>query len=354
MNIYGYIRVSSRDQNEDRQLLSLKQIGVLEKNIYLDKQSGRDFNRPQYRKMVRKLRKDDLLYIKSIDRLGRNYEEILEQWRVLTKEKGVDIVVLDMPLLDTRSKTFVTLIEDGSELPQSLCKGVSDKVFFSTESLGSFSETIIKNLNEFDLMDVIEDTAKDFGVSIGEKMFHFVSGPAGKALDAIFVMGKFENEFLQHMNFVRSQGVGSVYIQNQKGFRASQQIKVESKNGFSDETSLRVFKVELDSEKLEELKKTNLEVYNAIKDRTSYTYNISLMEGGEEIQPEEKVQVYIPIPEKMKLFAYLGKTKIYRVEADGSLTEMDVKIKNGGFTFETSHFSVYTINEQIPKSAQNL
>ena len=102
MNIYGYIRVSSRDQNEDRQLLSLKQIGVLEKNIYLDKQSGRDFNRPQYRKMVRKLKKDDLLYIKSIDRLGRNYEEILEQWRVLTKEKGVDIVVLDMPLLDTR------------------------------------------------------------------------------------------------------------------------------------------------------------------------------------------------------------------------------------------------------------
>ena len=247
------------------------------------------------------------------------------------------------------SKAFVTLIEDGSELPQNLCKGVSDKVFFSTESLGSFSETIIKNLNEFDLMDVIEDTAKDFGVSIGEKMFHFVSGPAGKALDAIFAMGKFENEFLQHMNFVRSQGVGSVYIQNQKGFRSSQQIKVESKNGFSDETSLRVFKVELDSEKLEELKKTNLEVYNAIKDRTSYTYNISLMESGEEIQPEENVQVYIPIPEKMKLFAYLGKTKIYRVEADGTLTEMDVKIKNGGFTFETSHFSVYTLIEESLK-----
>ena len=79
MNIYGYIRVSSRDQNEDRQLLSLKQIGVLEKNIYLDKQSGRDFNRPQYRKMVRKLKKDDLLYIKSIDRLGRNYT-VLPSW----------------------------------------------------------------------------------------------------------------------------------------------------------------------------------------------------------------------------------------------------------------------------------
>lgn len=102
MSIYGYIRVSSRDQNEDRQLIVLKEVGVSEKNIYLDKQSGKDFNRPQYKKLLRKLKKDDLLYVKSIDRLGRNYEEILQQWRVLTKEKGIDIVVLDMPLLDTR------------------------------------------------------------------------------------------------------------------------------------------------------------------------------------------------------------------------------------------------------------
>ena len=102
MNIYGYIRVSSRDQNEDRQLIALKEVGVSDKNIYLDKQSGKDFNRPQYKKLLRKLKKDDLLYIKSIDRLGRNYEEILQQWLVLTKERGIDIVVLDMPMLDTR------------------------------------------------------------------------------------------------------------------------------------------------------------------------------------------------------------------------------------------------------------
>ena len=102
MNIYGYIRVSSRDQNEDRQLIALKEVGVSDKNIYLDKPSGKDFNRPQYKKLLRKMKKDDLLYIKSIDRLGRNYEEILQQWRMLTKDKGIDIVVLDMPLLDTR------------------------------------------------------------------------------------------------------------------------------------------------------------------------------------------------------------------------------------------------------------
>ena len=102
MHIYGYIRVSSKDQNEDRQWIALKDAGVASDDIFLDKQSGKDFNRPQYKRLLRSLQAGDLLYIKSIDRLGRNYEEILEQWRILTKEKGVDIVVLDMPLLDTR------------------------------------------------------------------------------------------------------------------------------------------------------------------------------------------------------------------------------------------------------------
>lgn len=100
--VYGYVRVSTREQNEDRQMIALQQIQIPEKNIYVDKQSGKDFHRPMYQQMIKKLKKEDLLYIKSIDRLGRNYEEILEQWRVLTKEKRIDIVVLDMPLLDTR------------------------------------------------------------------------------------------------------------------------------------------------------------------------------------------------------------------------------------------------------------
>lgn len=101
-NIYGYVRVSTREQNEVRQLLAMQEAAVPAANIYMDKQSGKDFERPRYQKLLRRMKADDLLYIKSIDRLGRNYEEILEQWRVLTKEKHVDIVVLDMPLLDTR------------------------------------------------------------------------------------------------------------------------------------------------------------------------------------------------------------------------------------------------------------
>ena len=101
--IYGYVRVSSTDQNEDRQMMALNKVNVPEKNIYMDKLSGKDFNRPQYKKLVRKLKPGDLLYILSIDRLGRNYEEIQNQWRILTKEIGIDICVLDMPLLDTRN-----------------------------------------------------------------------------------------------------------------------------------------------------------------------------------------------------------------------------------------------------------
>ena len=102
-DIYGYVRVSSTDQNEDRQLVAMLEKNIPQRNIYIDKQSGKDFERPQYKKLVKKLREGDLLYILSIDRLGRNYEDIQKQWRILTKDIGVDICVIDMPLLDTRN-----------------------------------------------------------------------------------------------------------------------------------------------------------------------------------------------------------------------------------------------------------
>lgn len=102
LNSYGYIRVSSTDQNEDRQLIALREKAVPEQHIYMDKQSGKDFERPQYKRLVKKLKPGDLLYVLSIDRLGRDYAEIQNQWRVLTKEVGIDICVIDMPLLDTR------------------------------------------------------------------------------------------------------------------------------------------------------------------------------------------------------------------------------------------------------------
>lgn len=101
-NVFGYVRVSSKDQNEDRQVITMREMQIPEENIFIDKQSGKDFNRPQYKKLLRKVKPDDLIYIKSIDRLGRNYAEILDQWKVITKDKRVDLYVMDMPILDTR------------------------------------------------------------------------------------------------------------------------------------------------------------------------------------------------------------------------------------------------------------
>lgn len=105
---YGYVRVSSRDQNEERQIIAMHEFGVDDRQIYMDKQSGKDFDRPQYRKLMRKIKSGDTLVIKSIDRLGRNYDEILVQWRTITKQKKASIVVLDMPLLDTRQNRDLT------------------------------------------------------------------------------------------------------------------------------------------------------------------------------------------------------------------------------------------------------
>lgn len=105
---YAYVRVSSKDQREDRQLVALGELPIERRNIYIDKCSGRDFDRPAYRRLLKRLKPGDILYIHSIDRLGRDYDEILEQWRTLTKERRVDVVVLDMPLLDTRQKNDLT------------------------------------------------------------------------------------------------------------------------------------------------------------------------------------------------------------------------------------------------------
>lgn len=113
-NIFGYVRISTKDQNEDRQMIAMREFGVKRENIFFDKKSGKDFDRPQYRKMMARIHKGDILVIKSIDRLGRNYDEILEQWRTITKMRKASIVVLDMPLLDTRQNRNLagTLIAD--------------------------------------------------------------------------------------------------------------------------------------------------------------------------------------------------------------------------------------------------
>lgn len=114
MSDYGYVRVSTAEQNEDRQMIAMNEAGVPKGNIFADKQSGKDFERPAYKKLMKKLKPGDVVYFKSIDRMGRNYKDMIEQWRIITKEKGADVVVLDMPILDTRQQKNLigTLISD--------------------------------------------------------------------------------------------------------------------------------------------------------------------------------------------------------------------------------------------------
>ena len=134
MKVYGYVRVSSTDQNENRQLIAMSELCVPQSQIYIDKQSGKNFNRPQYQKLIKKLKSGDILYISSIDRLGRNYEEIQNQWRIITKEKDVDIAVIDMPLLDTRLHkdlmgTFISdiVLQILSFIAQSECENIKKR-----------------------------------------------------------------------------------------------------------------------------------------------------------------------------------------------------------------------------------
>ena len=168
----------------------------------------------------------------------------------------------------------------------------------------------------------------------------------------IFTLGKAENVIIQYHDVTNSAGQGSIFIQNQGGgLRSCQQIKVESKTGFSDDTALNVFTVTLDSSILDVIQSLDPDIYEKMMDGVTYTYNISLLKDGAETQPNGMVTVYIPIPEDLKVLAYAsmvagnvtGKVSIYRMEEDGSLTEMDVRIEDGCFVFTTDHFSLYTI-----------
>lgn len=253
------------------------------------------------------------------------------------------------------AKVYASIIKDGSDLPKKLLKNISKEALVTSEAMGNFVETISKNLDEFDLGGVVSKTATSFGWSVGQKMLSEFTGPAGVALKAMFTIGKAENVVLQYHDYMHSLGVGSIYIHNQGGgIRASQQIKIESETDFSNETSLNVFQVEIDNAALDVLKEMSPEIHELLTKGITYTYNISLLENGEEVQPGNAVTVYIPIPDNLTVLAQLGMTRIYRMEEDGSMTELEVEIKDGCFVFTTDHFSLYSIVGYNPASSDSV
>ena len=250
-------------------------------------------------------------------------------------------------------KIFAELVSDTDKMTQTLWKNIGKEALVTSESMGNFVDTAIRNLSEFGLLDVIRSTASDCGWSIGEKVFTDLSGPFGLALKVMFTVGKAENIIIQHHDVTHLAGCGCIVIQNQGGgIRSCQQIKVENENGFNDDTALNVFSVTLEADVLDLIEKYSPEIYDKMIGGVTYTYNISLMKDGNETQPDGEVTVYIPIPDELKVLAYAGELtdgglpvniKIYRIEEDGTLTEMDAKVEDGCFVFTTDHFSLYTI-----------
>ena len=281
---------------------------------------------------------------------------------------GVDILMSlksvagDISGFDANSKSFADkitkklveeaayaqFIKDEDKFAKNLVKGVSKKsTIFNSESLGNFSETFVNNLNSLKIEKLIFDTAVDFGWGIGESVLEYFMGPIGAALKGMFSFGDISNLIIEYNHYVKSGSCGSISIQNQGGgVRSASQIIVTSDTNFNSDTALKVFEIQADSELLDIIKKVNPELYEKIQSDLSITYNISMIKDGKEVQPGVEVEVSIPIPESLIAYAYTGKLKIYRVEDDDSVTEMNVKVINGCLVFNTNHFSIYTMTAE--------
>ena len=278
---------------------------------------------------------------------------------------GVDIlmslksIVGDIKGFDVNSKAFADkitkklvkeavyaqFIKDEDKYAKELFKNIAkESTIFNSESLGNFADTFVNNLSQLNIEELIFDTAVDFGWGVGESVFEYFAGPIGMVLKGMFAFGDLANLIIEDNHYIKSSGCGCIAIQNQGGgVRTASQVIVKMDTNFNNKTALKVFEVQADSDLLEIVKKADPEIYEKIISDLSITYNISMIKDGNEVQPGGEVEVSIPIPENLKIYAYLGKLKIYRVEEDGSTTEMNVKVENGCLVFRTNHFSLYSI-----------
>lgn len=246
---------------------------------------------------------------------------------------------------------YAQFIKDEDKYAKSLFKNVAKKsTIFDSESLGNFAETFVNNLSSLKLEDLVFDTAVDFGWGVGESVFEYFAGPIGMVLKGMFAFGDIANFIIENNHYIKSSGCGCIAIQNQGGgVRTASNVTVTSDTNFNSDTALKVFEVKVDSDLLDIVKKADSELYERIISDLSITYNISMIKDGKEVQPQGEVEVSIPIPENLLAYAYTGKLKIYRVEDDGTTTEMDAKAKNGCLVFKTTHFSLYSLMVPIGK-----
>jgi len=239
---------------------------------------------------------------------------------------------------------FAELVKDGDKASETLYKNLGKEFLATTDSLGNFAQTLSNNLNNLKLGELISSTAWDMGWNVGENVFTFFAGPIGEVLNGMFAIGDMANIIMEKDDYIKSTGTQGITIQNQGGgIRATSQITVKSQTDFTDDTALNVFKVDPNTELLSLFKAISPELYEEYCGGLTHTYNISMIKKGEETQLENEVDVYIQIPDNLKILAYTGKVKVYRVEEDNTLTEMNVDIQDGCLVFRTEHFSLYTI-----------
>lgn len=275
---------------------------------------------------------DMLMSLKSVTGSISNFDEKSNDFaRKVTKKMVLDTAYKD-------------LYKNQYKYSKNILKGISKNALFSTESLGDFANTILNNLQTIDADKLIKDSAIEFGWSFGESVFKELAGPVGQVMNGLFAFGKLGNLIVQENAFVTSFEAGSIAIQNQGGgVRNASQVTVTSETNFNSETALKVFQVTVNNDFLRLIEQKQPDIYNTITSGVTETYNISMIKNGAEEQPNGIVEVYIPLHDEMSIFAHSGIFKVYRVELDGALTDMNAEYKNGSMVFKTNHFSYYMV-----------
>lgn len=243
--------------------------------------------------------------------------------------------------------TFANLKKDGAKIFEKLFVDIGKELVITPKTVGDFADTLSKQLTELDLMDALKDSLLASGISMGENIFIEMFGLAGEAMETVFMIGKVSNLALAYNDFSMSQDSGAVRISNQGGgLRSAMGVTVrttEAYDTFDSSVALQTYKVELDEDLLNLVKNADRESYELLTKGISHTYEISLMQNGKNIQHDGDVMVNIPIPEDIRSLSIGGNVKVYRIEEDGSLTDMDAVVENDCIVFTTEHFSLYTV-----------
>ena len=274
---------------------------------------------------------DMLLQVKDVAGDIKGYREESSKFIKLTTEKAVEKIIKD----SIKPKSIA----------KKLAKGFSKEFLMTKNSMGDFMDSVVNNINTLDIATFAIETAKGFAFGVGEEVAIALTGPGYKeVIKTLLTVGKITEIGNQYLDFVNSMDCGTIAIHNQEGpSRTSENVTVKCETSFDNDVALRVFNVVPESDLLETIKAKEPELYKAMMKDLSQVYNISMIKNGEETQPKEKVQVYIPLDPELLPYTGMGEVKVYRVEEDGSLTDMKAKLDGDFMVFTTEHFSLYVL-----------